>query len=133
VILDTEFLGNLIEQKPAAKQKAGELDATSAPTRVPAMVTWELYYGVSKAPEPKRHTLKDGYEKLLQSLPVVEMDAKLARKAGTLRGRHARSDSLTNLDGADSMVAATALSVDDPVVSNDEDFADVDGLPVETY
>ena len=133
MILDTEFLGNLVEQTPTAKQKAGELDATGIPTRVPAMVTWELYYGVSKAPEPKRHTVRDGYEKLLQSLPVVETDASLARKAGTLRGRHTRSDSLPNLDGADSMVAATGLTLDEPVVSNDEDFKDVDGLTVETY
>jgi tRNA(fMet)-specific endonuclease VapC len=133
VILDTEFLGKLVEQDPAARRKAGELDATGVPTRVPAMVTWELYYGVSNAPEPKRHTLRDGYEKLLQSFPVVEMDASLARKAGTLRGRHARSDSLSDLDGADSMVAAAGLTVDEPVVSNDEDFEDVDGLTVETY
>jgi len=133
VILDTEFLGSLVEQTPAAKRKAGELDATGSPLRVPAMVTWELYYGVSNAPEPKRHTLRDGYEKLLQSLPVVEMNANLARQAGTLRGRHARSDSRAALDGADSMVAATGLSLNEPVVSNDDDFEAVDELTVETY
>lgn len=133
MILDTEFLGSLVEQKPAAKQKAAELDASGVPTRVPAMVTWEVYYGISNAPADHRDVLEAGYEKLFQSFPVVELDDSLARKAGRLRGEHARSDSLATLDGADSSVAATALSLDEPVVSNDADFQDVDGLDVETY
>ena len=133
MILDTEFLGSLVEQTPAAREKAGELDAREAPVRVPAMVVWELYYGVANAPEGARETLRVGYEKLFQSYPVVEMDDSLARRAGQIRGRHARSDSLATLDGADSAVAATALSCDEPVVSNDRDFRGVDGLTVETY
>nr|WP_231736883.1 PIN domain-containing protein [Halobacterium sp. CBA1126] len=131
--MDTQFLGSLVEQKPAALQKAGELDAAGVPTRVPSMVTWEVYYGVSKAPDAKRRTLETGYEKLFESFPVVEFDDTLARRAGRLRGEHAHSDSLADLDGADSAVAATALKFDEPVVSNDADFEDVDGLTVETY
>lgn len=133
MILDTEFLGSLVEQTPAAKQKAGELDDTDTPVRIPAMVVWEVYYGVSNAPEQKRETLQTAYEKLFQSFPVVEMNDSLARQAGRIRGRHTRSDSLATLDGADSAVAATALSYDEPVVSNDSDFDDVDGLTVNTY
>jgi len=133
VILDTEFLGSLVEQAPAAVEKAGELDARNAPVRVPAMVVWELYHGVANAPEASRGTLRAGYEKLFESYPVVELDDSLARRAGRIRGRHARSDSLATLDGADSAVAATALSYDEPVVSNDRDFRDVDGVTVEAY
>lgn len=133
MILDTEFLGSLVEQTPAARRQAHVLDDRDAPVRVPAMVVWEVYYGVSNAPEPKRNTLETGYEKLFRSFPVVEMNDELARTAGRIRGRHARSDALANLDGADSAVAATALSFDEPVVSNDNDFEDVNGLVVETY
>jgi len=133
VILDTEFLGSLVEQTPAAREKAGELDQRDAPVRVPAMVVWELYYGVANAPEESRETLRASYETLFESYPVVEMDDTLARRAGRIRGRHARSDSLATLDGADSAVAATALSYDESVVSNDRDFRGVDALTVETY
>lgn len=133
MILDTEFLGSLVEQTPAAKQKAGELDDTDVPVRVPAMVVWEVYYGVSNAPKAKRDPLETAYETLFQSFPVVEMDDSLARQAGRIRGRHARSDSLATLDGADSAVAATALAYDEPVVSNDGDFGDVAELTVEPY
>nr|WP_272904629.1 PIN domain-containing protein [Halobacterium sp. TGN-42-S1] len=131
--MDTEFLGNLVEQTPAAVEKAGELDARDNPVRVPAMVVSELYYGVANAPEASRETLRTGYGKLFESYPVVELDGALARRAGRIRGRHARSDSLATLDGADSAVAATALSYDEPVVSNDRNFRGVDGLTVETY
>lgn len=133
MILDTQFLGSLVEQTPAAKRKAGELDATGVPARIPAMVAWEVHYGISKAPESKRQTIETAYEKLFRSFPVVEFDDSLARKAGRLRGEHASSDSLPALDGADSAVAATALAFDEPVVSNDADFEDVAGLSVETY
>lgn len=133
MILDTEFLGSLVEQQPGALRKASELDAADVPVRVPSMVVWETYYGVANAPAEKRETLSSGYEKLFQSFPVVEMDSTLARQAGRLRGRHARSETLSTLDGADSAVAATAQSYEEPVVTNDQDFEDVDRLDVETY
>lgn len=133
MILDTEFLGSLVEQQPNALRAASELDAAAVPVRVPAMVVWEVYYGVANAPAEQRETLRTGYEKLFQSFPVVEMDSTLARQAGRLRGRHARSDTLATLDGADSAVAATARHYEEPVVTNDGDFEDVDALDVETY
>ena len=104
MILDTQFLGGLVEQWPDARSKAKERD-----------------------------TLREGYDRLFRACAVVDVDETLARRAGEIRGRHARSDSLSNLDGADSMVAATALAYDESVVSNDGDFGDVDGLAVETY
>lgn len=133
MILDTEFLGSLIEQHPDARQKAGKLDAEDVPVRVPSLVVWEIYYGVSNSTVKNRETLRTGYEKLLQSVPVVDLSEELARRAGEIRGRHSRSDSIPNLDGADSAVAATAISYGEPVLSNNQDFQDVDGLDVVTY
>jgi len=133
VILDTEFLGSLVEQRANARAKAGELEGRDVPLRVPSTVVWEFFYGVSKAPKPKRRTLRRGYEKLFQAFPVVEFDDTLARRAGEIRGGHARSDLAADLDGADSTVAAVALSQDEPVVSNDGDFRGIEGLTVEAY
>lgn len=44
-----------------------------------------------------------------------------------------RSDTLTELDGADSVVAAHGLLHEEPVISNDTDFRDIEGLAVVTY
>lgn len=133
MILDTEFLGSLVEQQPNARAKARELDDRDSILRVPAMVVWEVFDGIENAPEPERELLETGYNRLFETKPVVELTDELARQAGRLRGRHARSDSLPNLDGADSAVAATALAYNEPVVSNDTDFTGIDGLTVETY
>lgn len=133
MILDTQFLGGLVEQEPEARSKATELDQRDVPVRIPSPVVWEAYYGVAEAPERKRSTLETGYERLFQTVPIVDVDYTLARRAGELRGKHARSESLSDLDGADSIVAATGLSYDEPVLSNDKDFQDVKELDVETY
>ena len=133
MILDTQFLGELVEQNPNARTKAAELDAADVVVRIPSLVVWEIFYGVSKAPPGKEEPLREAYEQLFEVKPVVDLDEELARDAGELRGRHSKSDDLRTLDGADSAVAATALHYDEPVVSNDSDFQDVDGLSVETY
>lgn len=133
MILDTQYLGSLVEQLPNARAKAAALDDRDVPIRVPSAVVWEIYYGIGKTPETKRITLQRAYKRLLRAFPVVDLDDDLGRRAGVLRGKHADSDRLKNLDGADSIVAATALAKGEPVVSNDEDFQDVEGLIVETY
>lgn len=134
MILDTQFLGTLVEQDPAARTKAGELDDEDTPTRVPTAVVWELYTGIGNAEDQaKRDTLERGYRRLLRSLPLIELDGDIAVRAGSLRGTHLRSDTLRNLDGADSIVAATALTLGEPVLSNDGDFRDVEDLTVVTF
>jgi len=134
VILDTEFLGNLIAQKDDARQKSREIERQGVPEHVPSAVYWELFYGLGKLVEneSKHHRLRTAYENLIRSKPVIELDEAVARRSGTLRGAHELSNR-RNLDGADSIVAAHGLISNEPVVSNDGDFQDVDGLDVETY
>jgi predicted nucleic acid-binding protein len=129
VILDTEFLISLREDENAAVSKAAEIDGL--PTRVPTIVVWELFTSVGMGDDPI-HNQRE-YEELLNTQPVVDLDDNTARRAGILHGRHWASDTLKQLDGGDSVVAATALAMDEPVVSNDSDFQDVEGLCVETY
>lgn len=102
---------------------------------MPSAVYWELFYGLGKLvdDESKSQRLRTAYEKLVRSRAVLDLDESVARRAGTLRGTHEASDSRRTLDGADSVVAAHALILHEPVVSNDADFADVEGLDVVTY
>lgn len=134
MILDTQFLGMLVEQGTAAREKATELDASGLPMRIPTVVAWELYYGIGKIDgEEATVGLQRSYRRLLQSLSVVDLNDRTARRAGILRGKHVASDSLATLDGADSVVAAHGLVYNEPVVSNDSDLQAVDGLQVETF
>lgn len=132
MILDTQFLGALATQDETARELAAEIDAERTPKRIPSAVVWELFYGLGKIADEEPTQIRQTYETLFRSATVVEMDEDVARRAGTLRGAHEASNR-TNLDGADSVVAAHGLLRGEPVVSNDGDFRDVDGLEVVTY
>ena len=101
---------------------------------MPAAVIWEAYTGIGNAvSEETAQQLRGLYDKLVTSQSVIDLSPEVSRRAGELNGRHLQSDSLAALDGADSIVAAHGLILDEPVVSNDSDFRDVDGLEVVTY
>jgi predicted nucleic acid-binding protein len=134
VILDTNYVGALVERDPAALSLSRETDESAEPVRLPSAVAWELFYGLGKLDDTDYTTsLRRKYAGIISGTTTVAVDDSIARRAGTLRGRHAASDSRSDLDGVDSIVAAHGLVLDEPVVSNDADFQGVDGLDVATY
>jgi predicted nucleic acid-binding protein len=134
MILDTQFLGALVDGDGAARSKARELDERQVPTQIPTVVVWEAYTGIGNvASVDTARQLRTLYERLLQGRSTLDLTPEVARRAGELNGEHMKSDSRKQLDGVDSVVAAHGLFLDEPVVSNDSDFQDVDGLTVETY
>lgn len=134
MILDTQYLGALADQNEGARRKAAELRESSAPLRVPTAVVWEAYTGIGNIASPEdAEALRGLYERLLAARSPLDMTPEVAKRAGDLNGEHMKSDRLTNLDGADSVVAAHGLLLNEPVISNDSDFQDVDELAVVTY
>jgi len=134
MILDTQYLGALADGDEAAREKARALDESAIPVRIPTAVIWEVYTGIGNAPlEGQGAELRALYERLIASRPTVDLTPAVARRAGELNGTHTKSDVVNELDGADSVVAAHGLLLDEAVVSNDSDFQAVDGLEVETY
>lgn len=131
MILDTSYLGDLVERDPDAVAVSEKLDSSGGPQRLPAAVVWELFYGLGKMGDATG--LRRRYSALVGGTVPLDLDDSVARRAGTLRGKHAASDGLSDLDGADSVVAAHRLALDEPVVTNDSDFQAVDGLEVVTY
>ncbi|MFB6221107.1 MAG: PIN domain-containing protein [Halolamina sp.] len=133
MILDTQYLGSLAKQDPDARALAEEIDASETPTRIPSSVVWEIFYGPGKLTDGHATRIRRNYESLFEASTIIELDEKSARRAGTLRGKHEASNRLKSLDGADSAVAAHGLILAEPVVSNDADLQDVEGLEVVTY
>ena len=129
MILDTEFLIELDNQSQRAIEKAAELESADVPLRVPTIVVQELYVGVGAGSRSVENARK--YEALVANKPVVEIDGKIARQAGALEGQHVTSDEKPELGPGDAIVAATGLQYNEPVVTNDGDFTQVDGLAVE--
>ncbi|MEF8818962.1 MAG: PIN domain-containing protein [Haloferacaceae archaeon] len=134
MILDSTYLGDLVAADSDAVALSKRIDTSGEPVRVPAAVVWELFYGLGKLGETERATtLRRKYAAVLGGTVPTDLTDGVARRAGTLRGKHAASDRLADLDGADSVVAAHGLALGEPVVSNDEDLQDVEGLDVVTY
>ncbi|WP_251327954.1 PIN domain-containing protein [Haloplanus pelagicus] len=134
MILDTQYLGALADERGAARALAHELTARQVPTRIPTAVIWEAYTGINNAAdEDMADLLRARYEQLVASRGSVGLTPAVARRAGKLNGEHMNSDRLSDLDGVDSIVAAHGLLLDEPVLSNDGDFQDVEGLEVVTY
>jgi predicted nucleic acid-binding protein len=134
MILDTQFIGALVDQDEDALEKARQIDARQVATRIPTAVIWEAYTGIGNvASDVKGRQLRGLYEQLVASHSTVDLTVEVARRAGRLNGEHTKSDVVTELDGADSIVAAHGLILDEPVVTRDSDFLDVDDLVVETY
>lgn len=133
MILDSTYLGDLADQDEDALEIARELDERPVPKRVPSAVVWEVFTGVGNAFPDRADELRAAYEQLLADRSSVDLDVTLGRRAGMLNGEHMRSDTRANLDDVDSIVAAHALALDEPVVTDDSDFQSVEGLEVVTY
>lgn len=131
MILDTDFLISLRDSHEDALQFAAKLEASGQPTRVPTVVVQELFVGVGAG--VKSDSSAGAYDALLENEPLVTVDEHVARLAGKLEGRHLRSDDKPDLGPVDAIVAATGISISEPVVSRDEDFGTVDGLDVATW
>jgi Predicted nucleic acid-binding protein, contains PIN domain len=131
MILDTEFLISLRAGESGAVELAAELEADSVPTRVPTVVVQELYVGVGAGDDATANAR--AYEALVANKPVVEIDANIARRAGVLEGHHLTGDTKPTLGPGDATVAATGLVFNEPVVTNDADFEQVDGLDIKRY
>lgn len=131
MILDTEFFISLDDEDAAARDLAAELETQGLPTRVPTAVIHELYVGVGAGDDSTRNAR--AYEALVENKPVVALDEHIARRAGVLEGEHLVSDTKPNLGSTDSIVAATGLTMNEAVVTNDRDFTHVDGLDTELY
>jgi len=134
VIVDTNYVGALVERDPGALALARKADGSMEPVRLPTAVVWELFYGLGKLDDEEYSSkLRRKYSSIIDGMATAEVDDFIARRAGTLRGKHKASSSLRDLDGADSIVAAHGLVLNEPVATNDDDSQDVEGLDVTTY
>ena len=131
MILDTSYLIALAEGDADARALASQHESAGLPQRLPVTVLSELYVAVGAGDTPTRNVRK--YEELIGNLPVVDVDDNVARRAGVLQGHHLASDSKPTLGISDATIAAIGLVYSEPVVTDDDDFASVDGLQVVTW
>lgn len=119
MILDTNFLIALDTGMPSAVRTAREIERQGRPRRVPEIVVYELWVAVGKGTETAQNRQK--YERLLDGLPTVGFTSAVMKRAGELEGEAQAADpNASGVGAADAIVAATALELDEPVVTDDE-------------
>lgn len=133
MILDTTFVISLFKRQRAAFSKGAELVDAGIVQRLPSPVLYELQYGVEMGgDEDERRGIGD----LSHLYPVVEVDERLARRAGRLcatADTAAGGVNQAGIDDIDPLVAAVADEYNEPVLTrNVTDFEKL-GVEVETY
>mgnify|MGYP000179116402 CR=1 FL=1 len=139
MILDTNFLIDIDANRPDAIEKAREIEDAGVPRRVPHVVVFELWTAVGKGSETEANRGK--FERVLDGLPRAETTDAIVKRAGEIEGRVQAADPNDGGVGvADAVIAATAVHVGEPVVTDDGDFrrrikeqANVDALEIEEY
>ncbi|MEM4780462.1 MAG: PIN domain-containing protein [Halalkalicoccus sp.] len=130
MILDTAFLLDVRHGDGNAIACAREIEDSPEQVRVSAITLAELQAGVPRAGDPL-----DEHEAIVQvtaTKEIVPVTRAIALRAGRLHGELRAAGEQVGLD--DCLVAATALDVEEPVVTrNVTHFERFDGLLVREY
>lgn len=119
VVLDTNFFIDLEANRPEAIDKARAIEQAGVPRRVPRVVITELWIAVGKGTETAHN--REKFERLIDGLPQVDLTAPIAKRAGEIEGQMQSADpNDVGVGLADAIIAATAIALDEPVVTDDK-------------
>lgn len=132
MILDTNFLIRLYQERQAAFEKAIELKENRELGRVPAPVVQELEYGAEFLDDPETRRKVNNITRMY---PVEELIVGDHRRAGRLLARADQNSSGNDsgIDDIDAMIAAVAHRYDEPVLTENEDDFSPLSVSVETF
>lgn len=130
MIQDTSFVLDVLDGDDDALAVLDGIETGRKPEKVSSVTVLELYEGVERAdrPDDEKRAVLD----VLDSKTVVSADHDVMRRAGRISGELYAAG--RPIDREDCVIAATALSEDEPVLTRNADhFERVPGLDVRTY
>ncbi len=130
MILDTDFMIDLMDKQPIAVNKLQECLTLDEPIYTTSLTIFELFTGVFRSNRSMEE--KEKVTRILQGKPVFHLDAKAGEKAGEWHGTLMKQGEMINV--IDTLIAGIALTKKDKVLTrNIKDFSKIKGLRVETY
>ncbi len=130
MILDTDFMIDLMDKQPAAVDKYKECLVRDEPIHTTALTIFELFTGIFRSNRSVEE--KEKVAQVLQGKPILHLDAKAGEKAGEWHGTFMKKGEMINV--IDTLIAGIALVKKDKVLThNTKDFSKIKGLQVETY
>lgn len=130
MILDTSFLLDVRHGDSGAIQLASQLDSDHVYQRVSSITVAELFAGVPRSSNPDKE--QQNIINVVLSKEVVPIDERIAQRAGRLHGELYNDG--TPVEMHDCLIAATAISFEEPVVTRNVDhFKRFDNVTVREY
>jgi predicted nucleic acid-binding protein len=128
IILDTNVLSELMKATPDSGVQRWFGLLRGEPLATTAITVAEIIYGLSRLPKGRRATsLIEGFESLIERLPVLVLNEDAARHAGAFRAARARAGA--SVASEDMFIAGIAASAGAAVATRN--LRDFTGLPVE--
>lgn len=130
VVLDTDFVIDLMRGAGGARALFESLLRDSAPVGVSAVTVLELHDGIARAGMPDRE--RERVFRALAEMTVLPVDGAVAADAGELHGQLVLAGK--RIDAVDAIIASTARIRREPLVTrNAKHFARVPGLRIAEY
>jgi tRNA(fMet)-specific endonuclease VapC len=126
-MLDTNTVSHLIKQHPTVTQRVVAMPMASL--CISAITEGELQFGLAKRPDAKRLHLV--VQEFLRRVDVLPWDSDVAKHYGTVRANMEQKGKI--LAPLDLQIATHALSVGAILVTNDQAFSQMTGLPIEDW
>lgn len=130
MIEDTSFIIDVLDGDDTAFDLLELIERERRPEKVAAITILELYEGVQRVPNPSAE--RQRILSVLDSKQVVTADHTIMKRAGELSGQLIADGQ--QIEREDCIIAATALSEDEPLVTaNTEHFDRVPELEIRSY
>lgn len=128
-LIDASFLIDYTDSEADHHEAALEyLDGHDGPFFTSPIALYELYEGIVWVHGPEAI---DGVEEDLWWVESVDFSASIAARAARLTRSLKRNGD--EINSADTLIAATALAIDQPVLANDRHFKRIEELEVRSY
>lgn len=129
MILDTNFLIDLIQGDEDAIRKAEELEKRNVSLKVSSTTIFELYTGIERSNKPERQ--KEKVRDVVDSKNVVPNGEKISSRAGRIHGKLINQGE--RIQSFDTVIAATAIQEGEKLLTNDRDYSKIDEVELENY
>lgn len=130
MIQDTSFIIDVLNGDEGALARLDAIEAERRPEKVSAITVLELYEGIVQTDRPGDE--QEAVLGVLDSKTILTADAGIMRRAGRLSGELIANGE--QIDREDCIIAATALSEGEAVVTRNEGhFERIPQLDVVSY
>lgn len=128
ICLDTDFIVDLLKQKPDAVIKYKSLEDDLATTEVNY---FEVLFGIFKRRDLSQKEL-DAVEKLFNTLNILALDRNSSYTAAEIAGRLSKQGLIIEIN--DNLIAGICVANNCRIITkNVKHFSRIKGLKVETY